>query len=39
MVKSGFFCKNALAYGDRAISFQHHPEFDLGFAKKLFQVR
>ena len=40
VIGSTDFCKNAaLAYGDRAISFQHHPEFDLGFAKKLFQVR
>ena len=34
------FCPNAvLAYGDRAISFQGHPEFERGYAHDLIEAR
>lgn len=34
------FCKNAfLSYGDRALTFQPHPEFEAGFIGDLMKIR
>lgn len=40
LVASSEFCPiAALAYGDHAISFQAHPEYDNGFERELIEIR
>ncbi len=40
LIATSAFCPIAgLAYGDRAISFQPHPEFDNAFERELIQMR